>query len=101
MNVNNVNTWYLYKMVAQNMLRTYDVKQVILANVGFDNSFDVTKCLQQIEIPDLLCMCALWNEQPTNIETMVNNDSGSFDNEYRGLFYKHTKGLHAAKTPWI
>ena len=26
--------------------------------IGFDYSFDVTKCLQQIEIPILLQMCA-------------------------------------------
>ena len=26
-------------------------------NIGFDDSFDVTKCLQQIEIPDVLHMC--------------------------------------------
>ena len=26
--------------------------------IGFDHSFDVTKCLQQIEMPDLLQMCA-------------------------------------------
>mgnify|MGYP001340440822 CR=1 FL=1 len=25
---------------------------------GFDDSFDVTKCLQQIEMPDLLHVCA-------------------------------------------
>ena len=37
--------WYLYKMVAQN-------------KIGFDDFFDVTKCLQQIEMPDLLHMCA-------------------------------------------
>ena len=24
--------------------------------IGFDDSFDVTKCLQQIEVPDLLHM---------------------------------------------
>ena len=26
--------------------------------IGFDDSFDVTKCLQQIEMPDLLHVCA-------------------------------------------
>ena len=46
-------------MVAQNMLRTYDVKQVFSENnFGFNDSFDVTKCPQQIEMPDLLNMCA-------------------------------------------
>ena len=34
------------KMVAQNMLRMYEVKKVISENI------DVTKCLRQIEIPD-------------------------------------------------
>ena len=38
--------------------------------IGFDDSFDVTKCLQQIEMPDLLHVCAQWNEQPSNIKTM-------------------------------
>ena len=33
-------------------------------------SFDVTKCLQQIEIPDLHYMCAPCSELPSNISTM-------------------------------
>ena len=46
--------WYLYKMVAQDMLLTYDVKRIISERkkIGSDNSFDVTKYLQQIKIPD-------------------------------------------------
>ena len=38
--------------------------------IGFDDSFDVTKCFQQIKIPDLFHMCAEWNEQPSNLKTM-------------------------------
>ena len=50
---------YLYKMVAQNLLRTYDENYVFTEKkIGFDDSFDVTKCLQIIEMPDLLHMCA-------------------------------------------
>ena len=47
-------------MVAQNMLRMYDVKKVFFRKkkIGFDDSFDVTKCLQQLEMPDLLHICA-------------------------------------------
>ena len=46
-------------MVAHFTLRTYDVNKVFfLKKIGFDDSFDVTKCLQQIEIPDLLHVCA-------------------------------------------
>ena len=44
-------------IAAQNMLRTFDVK-FPKKIFGFDDSFDITKCLQQIEIPDLLHMCA-------------------------------------------
>ena len=37
------------------MLRKYDVNKVFSEKkIGFYDSFDVTKCLQQIEIPDLL-----------------------------------------------
>ena len=40
-------------MAAQNMLRTYDVKWVFLEKkIVFDDSFDVTKCLQKIEMSD-------------------------------------------------
>ena len=50
--------WYLYRMVAQSMLRTYyDVKLKIgpfRFVIGFGDSFAVTKCLQQIEMHDLL-----------------------------------------------
>ena len=44
-------------MVVQNMLRTYYVKWVISEKLGFDDSFDVTKRLQQIEKPDLHHIC--------------------------------------------
>ena len=46
-------------MVAENMLRTYDVKEIFSEKkIGFYDSFDVTKCHQQIEMPDLLYVCA-------------------------------------------
>ena len=40
-------------MVAENMLRTYDVKQAFSEKkmFGLDDSNDVTKYLQQIEMP--------------------------------------------------
>ena len=50
---------YIYKMVAQNILSTYDVKEVFSEKkIGVDESFDVTKFFQQVEMPDLLNMCA-------------------------------------------
>ena len=46
-------------MVAPLTLRTYDVNKVFFRKkIEFDDSFDVTKCLQQIEMPDLLHVCA-------------------------------------------
>ena len=39
--------------------------------IGFDDSFDVTKCFQQIEISYLLYMCALFSELPSNISTTM------------------------------
>ena len=51
-----ITPWCLYSMVAQNMLRTHDIEQVIPKNIGFEDSFDVTKCLQPIEAPDVLHM---------------------------------------------
>ena len=48
----------LYQMVAHFTLRKNDENQVSEKKIGFDNSFDVIKCLQQIEIPDLLHVCA-------------------------------------------
>ena len=43
-------------MVAHFMMRMNDENKVFFPekNIGFDDSFDVTKCLQQIEMPDLL-----------------------------------------------
>ena len=36
----------LYKMLAQNMLRTYDINKVFFEKkIEFDDSVDVTKCL--------------------------------------------------------
>ena len=46
-------------MVAHFTWRTYDVYKVFFRKkIRFDDSFDVTKCLQKIENPDLLHMCA-------------------------------------------
>ena len=39
--------------------------------IEFDDSFDVTKCLQKIEMPYLLHVCAWLNEQPSIIKTMI------------------------------
>ena len=60
-------------MAAQNILRTNEVKYVFSEEnkIGFDYSFDVTKCLQQLEIPDLFHMCAPCSELPSDIRTMV------------------------------
>ena len=49
----------LYEMVPENMLRVYDVKKGLFRKkIGFDGSFDVAKCLQQVGILDLLHMYA-------------------------------------------
>ena len=47
-------------MVVHFTMRTYDEKtgRSKEKKIGFDCTFDVTKCLQQIEIPVLLHMCA-------------------------------------------
>ena len=68
-----IDPWYLHKIVAQNMLRTYEIKLVFSRKkkkIGFYDYFAVTKCLQHIEIPDLLSMCAPCSELPSNISTM-------------------------------
>ena len=59
-------------MVVHFTVRAYVVNKVFFwKKIGFDDSFDVNKCLQQIEMPDLLhIMCPWWNEQPSNIETI-------------------------------
>ena len=45
---------------------------LVRKQIGFDNSFDETKSLQQIEQPDIFHMCAACSELPSNISTMVN-----------------------------
>ena len=66
-------SWYLYKFVAQNMLHIFLKKKGSFPKkeIEFDDSFDVTKCFQQIEIPDLLHMCAPCSELSSNILTMA------------------------------
>ena len=59
-------------MVAHFTLRTYDVNKVFFRKkIGFDDYFDVSKCLQQIKISDLLHVCAWRNEQPSIITSMT------------------------------
>ena len=46
-------------MVAHFTLRTNDeTRSFSEKKIGFDDSFDVTKCLPQIEMPDLIRVCA-------------------------------------------
>ena len=45
--------WLLIARCARLMKKGHFPKKI-----GFDGSFDVTKCLQQIEMPDLLHVCA-------------------------------------------
>ena len=45
--------WLLISRCARMSTRSFSEKKI-----GFDDSFDVTKCLQQIEMPDLLHVCA-------------------------------------------
>ena len=52
--------WCLYKMAAQNTFQKVVSEKKIL----IDDSFDVTKCLRQIKISDLLYMCKPCSELP-------------------------------------
>ena len=59
-------------MVAHFTLRTYDINEVFFRKkIGFDDSIDVTKCLKQIEMSDLLHMYTLCSELPFGISTMI------------------------------
>ena len=59
-------------MVAHNMVRTSEIKNVFSEKKsGFDDSFDVTKCIKQPEMPDLLHMCEPCSELPSNISIML------------------------------
>ena len=59
-------------MVAHFRLRTYDVNKAFFRKkIEFYDSFDVTKCLQQVEIYDLIRVCAPCSKLPSNISTMV------------------------------
>ena len=48
-------------------------KKNLKKKLGFDDSFDVIKCLKQIEIPDLIHMCEFW--VPSNINTIGCDDT--------------------------
>ena len=42
-----------------------------MSKIRFNDSFDASKCLQQIKIPDLLHVCAPCSELPSIINSMV------------------------------
>ena len=60
-------------MVAEIMLRSYDVNRSFPKKIS-DDSFDVNKCLQQIEIPDCLHMWVPCSKLPSNISTMFTTE---------------------------
>ena len=59
-------------MFAQNM--SVWSKIGIFREEKFDDSFDVTKCLQQFEMPDVWHMSAPCSELPSTISTMGENN---------------------------
>ena len=62
------------------MLRTFKVKLVISnKNFGFEDSFVVTKCFQQKEMPYLFPLSAPCTELPSSISTTPSN--GNFQND--------------------
>ena len=71
------------RWVAHNMLRTFEVKQVFSEKkIGLDDYINVIKCLQQIEIPNLLHMCATGSELASNISTVRHTYSMHFSTLY-------------------
>ena len=58
-------------MVAQNKLRTNKVKRSFRKIIGFDDTFDVAKCLQHIEMPDLFHKCAPCSDLPSIKSSMA------------------------------
>ena len=56
----HIDPWYIYRMVAQNMLRTPEVKK--------KNRILLFRCNQ---IPDLHHICASYSELPSDISTMI------------------------------
>ena len=66
------STYYIQIDLTGNVwiLGTYIYKMVAVFGFGFDDSFDVTQGLQQIEIHDLLHQCAPCSELPSNISNM-------------------------------
>ena len=59
-------------MVDQNMFRKYICSKIGIfrKKIGFNDSFDEIKCLQQIARVNLFQMCAPCSELPYNINTM-------------------------------
>ena len=58
-------------MVAHLRLRTNDENEFFRKKIGFDDSFDVTKCLQQIEISDILHSFAPCSEIQYDYSTII------------------------------
>ena len=61
-------------------------------NTGFDDSLDVTYCLQQIEMPDLLQMCAPCSELPSIIYQYQDRKEKGIDSESRTLKFHQSGG---------
>ena len=68
-------------MVAQNMLRMYEVKYVFPKKIGFGNSFELTKCIQQIEISDLLHLCAPCSDVPYTVRGLIQYSTTRFEDD--------------------
>ena len=82
-------------MVVQNMSRTYDIKYVLSDFfLGFDDSFDVNKCLHQLEIPsyiNTICMTDRLNAslQPREREREGEREKERERDGSRGKFVFH------------
>ena len=76
-------------MVAQNMFCTYNKynRSFPKKKVGFDDAIDVTKCLQQIEIRDLLNICAPCSELPSYVRLVTTVDLSKCLNQSNRRIY--------------
>ena len=65
------SSWYLYRRVTQNTVRTRVDKMVFFENYfEFVTAVDINNCLEQIKLQISLEACALSSELPSDLSTM-------------------------------
>ena len=88
--------WYLYKMVAQNMVRIYELKEFFSEIFRIWRLFRCNQMPLRNEIPDSFYTCAPCSVLPSSISSMGRRNS--IHSSWQFLFFEQTRAIQLSSS---